>query len=34
MNNRIDDERLEYLYRGILTLNTVEECRQFFEVVI
>ena len=31
MNNRIDDERLEYLYRGILTLNTVEECRQFFE---
>ena len=31
MNNRIDDERLEFLYRGILTLETVEDCRQFFE---
>lgn len=31
MNNRIDDERLEFLYRGILTLNTVEDCRKFFE---
>lgn len=31
MNNRIDDERLEYLYRGILTLETVEDCRRFFE---
>ena len=31
MNKKIDDERLEYLYRGILTLETVEDCRQFFE---
>lgn len=31
MNNKIDDERLEYLYRGILTLETVEDCRRFFE---
>ena len=31
MSNRIDDERLEYLYRGILTLSTMEDCRQFFE---
>lgn len=25
------DERMEYLFRGILTLTTVEECRAFFE---
>ena len=31
MNNKIDDERLEFLYRGILTLETVEDCRRFFE---
>ncbi len=31
MNNKIDNERLEYLYRGILTLETVEDCRCFFE---
>ena len=27
----IDHERLEYLYRGILTLESVEDCRRFFE---
>ena len=31
MHHKIDDERLEYLYRGILTLETLEDCRQFFE---
>lgn len=31
MNNIIDEERLEYLYRAILTLQTVEDCRCFFE---
>lgn len=31
MNKKIDDERLEFLYRGILTLETVEDCRRFFE---
>ena len=25
------DKRMEYLYRGILTLETVEDCRAFFE---
>jgi len=25
------DEKMEYLYRGILTLRDVEECRAFFE---
>ena len=25
------DERIEYLFRGILTLKTVEDCRAFFE---
>ncbi len=25
------DEKMEYLFKGILTLNTVEECRAFFE---
>ena len=31
MNKTIDDERLEFLYRGILTLDSVEDCRKFFE---
>ena len=31
MNKRIDEERLDYLYQGILTLETVEGCRRFFE---
>lgn len=25
------DARMEYLFRGILTLETVEDCRAFFE---
>ena len=25
------DEKMEYLFKGILTLTTVEECRAFFE---
>jgi len=25
------DKRMEYLYRGILTLETMEDCRAFFE---
>lgn len=25
------DERVEYLFRGILSLETMEECRAFFE---
>ncbi len=31
MNNRIDDERLEFLCRAILTLKTVEDCKSFLE---
>lgn len=31
MARDIMDERMEYLYRGILTLRSVEECRAFFE---
>ena len=31
MNKKIDEERLDYLYQGILTLETVEDCRKFFE---
>lgn len=31
MNNKITDERLEYLYRAILTLQTMEDCASFLE---
>ncbi len=31
MQNKIRDEKLEYLVRGILTLSTVDECYHFFE---
>ena len=31
MAKNIMDERTEYLFRGILTLKTVEDCRAFFE---
>jgi len=31
MAKNIMDEKMEYLYRGILTLRDVEECRAFFE---
>ncbi len=31
MNEKMKDEKLDNLFRGILTLNTVEECYNFFE---
>ena len=31
MNNKMNDERLEYLYRAILTLQTMEDCSRFFK---
>ena len=31
MKNKIRDEHLDYLLRGILTLETIEECYSFFE---
>ena len=31
MKNKIRDEHLDYLFRGILTLETIEECYSFFE---
>lgn len=31
MNDKMKDEKLDYLFRGILTLNSVEECYNFFE---
>lgn len=31
MQNKIRDEKLEYLLRGILTLSDIDECYHFFE---
>lgn len=31
MNQTIDNDRLEFLCRAILTLNTMEDCRSFLE---
>ena len=31
MNNKIKSEEVDHLFRGILTLKTVEECYAFFE---
>ena len=31
MKNKIRDEKLDFLFRGILTLETLEECYNFFE---
>ena len=31
MSNKIRDEKLEFLLRGILTLNSIDECYHFFE---
>ena len=31
MNHKINNEQLEYLYRAILTLNTLEDCKSFLE---
>lgn len=31
MQTKIKDEKIDYLFEGILTLNTVEECYDFFE---
>ena len=31
MNNRTSDENIEFLIRGILTLETPQECLRFFE---
>lgn len=31
MNEKINDENLEFLYSAILKLKTKEECRKFFE---
>lgn len=29
--NKLNDEKLDFLFKGILTLNTVSECYSFFE---
>ena len=29
--NKLNDEKIDYLFEGILTLKTVEECYSFFE---
>lgn len=31
MDSKIRDEKLDYLFKGILTLETVEDCYNFFE---
>ncbi len=31
MNNKIKDEQADYLFRAILSLETLEECYNFFE---
>ena len=31
MSNKIRDEKLEFLLRGILTLDSIDECYHFFE---
>ena len=31
MKSKIRDEKIDYLFRGILTLNSMEECYNFFE---
>ena len=31
MGKKVIDDETEYLFRGILTLKTVEDCRAFFE---
>ncbi len=31
MHHNMDNEQLEYLYRAILTLQTVEDCKSFLE---
>ncbi len=30
-NNKLHDENLDFLFRGILKLETIEECYNFFE---
>ncbi len=31
MNNKLKDDGLDYLFRAVLTLETIEECYDFFE---
>ena len=31
MSNKVRDEKLEFLLRGILTLDSMDECYHFFE---
>ncbi len=31
MNAKLDEENLNYLFKAITTIETVEECRRFFE---
>jgi len=31
MNANVNEENLEYLFKAITTLETVEDCRRFFE---
>lgn len=31
MNSKLKDEHLDYLFKAILTLETVDECYDFFE---
>lgn len=31
MKRRLQDENIDYLYKAILSLNSVEECYDFFE---
>ena len=29
--NKLNDEKIDFLFKGILTLDSVEECYSFFE---
>ena len=31
MNSKLTEENIEMLYRAIVSLETVEECRRFFD---
>ena len=31
MNSKLRDDNLDYLFKGILTLSTLEDCYRFFE---
>ncbi|MCI8386993.1 MAG: TrpR-like protein, YerC/YecD [Clostridiales bacterium] len=31
MNSKLNDEKIDFLFKGILTLESVDECYSFFE---